>query len=357
MNKIIFFSRNLCIGGMEKALVTLLNQIDTKTNEVTLVLEKEEGELCKEVSDNVKLINYNLSKNPNVLLRKATNLFKKIIFTIKNYHKYDCAISYATYSIFSSQMARKCSKNSVIFIHSDYYNLYNGKEKEIKAFFNEIKANEFNRIVFVSKQSKDNIIKIMPELSDKSVILGNLIDYKNIQREAKDYNPKMNEEKINIAFVGRLDEHSKNLSKLIEKVNDNAETEKYDLYIIGTGPDEARYKKLKKASNIIFVGETRNPYPYIKKSDYLILTSKYEGFPVVYNEATVLGTKIITTILVEDEQIHYDDKNVIKLKKDLSNFDQIISTVSKKKNDSQEIDFEKINQNKIEEFYKIVQNR
>ena len=53
MSKIIFFSRNLCIGGMEKALVTLINSIDIKKDEVTLVLEHKEGELCKELNKNV----------------------------------------------------------------------------------------------------------------------------------------------------------------------------------------------------------------------------------------------------------------------------------------------------------------
>lgn len=357
MSKIIFFSRDLRIGGMEKALVTLINHIDTNKNEVTLVLEQKEGELCSKINDNVKIVNYNLSTNKNVLIRRTKNLLKKIAFYIKNYNKYDCAISYATYSIFSSQMARKCSKNSVIFIHSDYYNLYNGQNEKIEAFFNEIKVKEFSKIIFVSKQSENNAIKVMPELKEKSVVLGNLIDYENIQKESEKEDINFNKEKVNIVFIGRLDEHSKKISRLIEKINNNKQKEKYDLYIIGTGPDEKQYKKICKSKNVIFVGEKENPYPYIKKSDYLILTSKYEGFPVVYNEATVLGTKIITTITVEDEELYYDERNVIKLEKDLSNFDEIINTISKQKKNIETIDFAKINENKIRKFYKIVQSK
>lgn len=357
MNKIIFFSRNLSIGGMEKALVTLINQIDMNKNEVTLVLEQQKGELCSKINDNIKIVNYNLSTNKNVLIRKATNLLKKIVFVIKNKNKYDCAISYATYSIFSSQMARKCSRNSVIFIHSDYYNVYNGDEDKVKGFFEEIKAKKFNKIIFVSKQSKNNAIKTMPELKEKAVVLGNLVDYENIQNNAEKEEINFNKEKVNIVFVGRLDEHSKKLSKLIEKVNNNKQKEKYDLYIIGTGTDEKQYKKICKSKNVIFVGEKENPYPYIKKSDYLILTSKYEGFPVVYNEAAVLGTKIITTITVEDEELYYDERNVIKLEKDLSNFDEIINTLSKQEKNINTRNFKEVNENKIREFYKIVQSK
>jgi len=78
MSKIIFFSCNLCIGGMEKALVTLINSIDTKKDEVTLVLEHKEGELCKELNKNVKIVDYDLSSNRNIIIRRFINLVKKI---------------------------------------------------------------------------------------------------------------------------------------------------------------------------------------------------------------------------------------------------------------------------------------
>jgi len=359
MSKIIFFSCNLCIGGMEKALVTLINSIDTKKDEVTLVLEHKEGELCKELNKNVKIVDYDLSSNRNIIIRRFINLVKKIKFVIQNYHKYDCAISYATYSVLSSQMARKCSKNSIIFIHSDYYSLYNGEEEKIREFFQEIQADKFNKIIFVSKESREKLIKVIPEIKAKSLVLGNLVDYKNIIELANKEEIKMNDKKNNIVFVGRLDDHSKNISQLIEKINNNKEKDKFNLYIVGTGPDEIKLKKLCKSSNIIFLGEKENPYPYIKASDYLILSSKYEGFPMVYSEATLLDTKIITTVPVEDEQICYNGKNVIRLEKDLSNFDEIISGIVKHKMDSEvpKMDFEVINKNKMKIFKKIVTNK
>lgn len=359
MSKIIFFSRNLCIGGMEKALVTLINSIDTTQNEVTLVLEHKEGELCKEINNKIKIVDYGLSNNKNKIMRRFVNLIKKVKFIIRSYHKYDCALSYATYSIWASQMARKCSKNSIIFIHSDYYRLYNEQVEKIKGFFQEIKAGKFNKIIFVSKESREKLIKIIPEIEPKSLVLGNLVDYKNIIRLANLEDIKMNDEKINLVFVGRLDDHSKNISQLIEKINKNKEQNSFNLYILGTGPDEVKLKKLCKAKNIIFVGEKWNPYPYIKASDFLILASKYEGFPMVYSEATVLDTRIITTIPVEDEQICYSGKNILKLEKDLSNFDEIISKIVKQEETIEvpQIDFEAINKNKMETFKKIVENK
>lgn len=46
---------------------------------------------------------------------------------------------------------------------------------------------------------------------------------------------------------------------------------------------------------IIFIGFRENPLPYIAKSDCLVMTSDYEGFPNVLLEALACGTPIIST--------------------------------------------------------------
>lgn len=357
MKKIIILSKNLNIGGMEKSLITLANKIDFEEYEVTIVLEKLEGELYKKLNKKIKVIDYNLSNNKNIFIRKLINAYKKIKFLIKNYHRYDCAINYATYSIFGSKMAVLSSKNSLLFIHSDYYNVYDRNIDEIKKFFKSICIEKFNKVIFVSRYSMEKAIEVMPVIKNKATLLGNLVDYEEILKQSNEYTASFNKEKVNIVYVGRLDESSKQISKLIKAVNDGKNKEQYNLYIIGKGPDEEQYKEMTKAQNIYFMGEKENPYPYIKEADYLILTSKYEGFPVVYNEATILNTKIITTIKVEDEQIVYDDKNIILLDKELNNFNDVIQRIIKNENTKiDKINFEKINKKKIEEFYKLVNN-
>ena len=37
MKKIIFFSKNLCVGGMEKSLVVLLNNLTSFSSKLTLL--------------------------------------------------------------------------------------------------------------------------------------------------------------------------------------------------------------------------------------------------------------------------------------------------------------------------------
>ena len=43
------------------------------------------------------------------------------------------------------------------------------------------------------------------------------------------------------------------------------------------------------------MGPKKNPYPYFKECDSVILTSNFEGYPVVYIESLVFNKPIITT--------------------------------------------------------------
>ena len=83
----------------------------------------------------------------------------------------------------------------------------------------------------------------------------------------------------------------------------NSRPQDYESYIklilIGYGPELIKIKLLAKElkinKDIIIINKTYNPYPYMKKSDLLILTSVYEGFPNVLVESLTIGTPVIST--------------------------------------------------------------
>ena len=62
-------------------------------------------------------------------------------------------------------------------------------------------------------------------------------------------------------------------------------------------------KEYKLEKQILFVGKKQNPYPYFKISDCVILTSDYEGYPVVFLESMILNKPIITTKVSDYEDI------------------------------------------------------
>ena len=68
--KLLFTAYSLDIGGIESALVNLLNYIDYDKYEVCLVLEKMSGYLLKKVNKNVQISEFRVSNHKNIIFRK-----------------------------------------------------------------------------------------------------------------------------------------------------------------------------------------------------------------------------------------------------------------------------------------------
>ena len=116
-----------------------------------------------------------------------------------------------------------------------------------------------------------------------------------------------------------------------------------------------RIKEEQKLKNVIFMGAKKNPYPYIKASDYMILTSRYEGFPVVFNEAIVLNKPIITTIEASDDYITIPNRfGYVVSENDL--FKKIKELSKKKKITSEIVDFNKLNEKRLKNIENIMEN-
>lgn len=347
---LLFANKSMITGGIEKAQLNLLNNIDYKKYNVTVILEEKTGELLDKINNNVKVIELKVSDNNNVIIRKIINTYRKLIFKIFNYHNYDFSCCYTTYSYSSNKIAKIASQNNSFYVHSDYSNVYKD-EKDFRNFFDSRKVDEYKNIIFVSNESKESFIKYYPELEEKTLVLNNFIDIEEIKEKSKEKIEKSKNKKVLFVFVGRLDDTSKKLKraiKLVEKLD-------IELWIIGDGPDRGRYeeyaKELKVSDRITFFGKKSNPYPYIKEADYIILTSDYEGFPVIYQEAMVLRKNIITTINTSDDQINMKDYAYI-ISKDEKMINEVKDIISKN-NKTKEINFEEIQNKRRKQFEKL----
>ena len=82
------------------------------------------------------------------------------------------------------------------------------------------------------------------------------------------------------------------LNNLKKKIN-------FKLLILGKGENEGKLKEFILKNNlksyVKLIGYKKNPYPYIKKSNIFILTSKFEGLPNVLLEAQYLKKIIISS--------------------------------------------------------------
>ena len=137
MKKLLFTAYSLDVGGIEKALVTLLNELQKRNYEITLILEKKEGIFLNELNSNVKILTYTPNNDKNILKRKIINLAKQIKFVLKYKNKFDFSASFATYSNAGAFVSRTASKNSCLWGHSDYLILYENNIEQIREFFKE----------------------------------------------------------------------------------------------------------------------------------------------------------------------------------------------------------------------------
>lgn len=358
--KMIIYFPKLSYGGMEKALVNLINcaKINDKYDLTLYLVYKGKKNYINLLPKNIKII---------VAWPYEFNIFGKLVAGVKLlfryiYHivnKFDISISYSYQHPVLCSLARSASFNNIVYIHS---NLRDGiSEKNTKKRLKKCKYSKFNKIICVSENAKDILVKLINR-NDKVFVLNNVIDGENILKNSiegiDDF--KFYKNKKYFINICRQDEDTKKLSRIIDAVEKlNKEKFKFEVIFIGDGKDHEAYEKsicAKKINNIHLLGSKSNPYKYLKKSDALLVSSIREGYPVVYIESLVLNKPIITTNVSDAKKdidgkygivVENDDASIYYgMKKYLNNNFKFVS----------DFDYKKFNQKIIEKTYKIYQD-
>ncbi len=352
--RLLFTAHSLNVGGIETALINLVNRINLEKYQVDILLEKKEGIFLDKVKEEITVREFKVYNNKNVIIRKILNLSKRLIYTATDYHTYDFSCCYATYSLSGSKLSKIASVNNSIYIHSNYEQIY-AKEKEFREFFDNRDIRNFKHIIFVSNQAKDSFLKYYKDEKAKSLVLNNFINTKEIEEKKKvKIEEKKPKDKTLLMFIGRLDDTSKKLGRAIHLIKDIKKTE---LWIIGDGKDKDKYqemvKKEKLENRIKFLGAKKNPFPYMNIADYIILTSDYEGFPVTYLEAITLHKPLITTIDVSDDKLDIGKDYAFIISKDQQEMVNQVKEILKENKKPKKIDVEKLQSTRIDDFEKL----
>lgn len=352
--RLLFTAYSLNVGGIENALINLVNRINLDKYKVEILLEKKEGVFLNKVKEEITVKEYKIYNNKNIVIRKILNLTKRVLYGLTNYKTYDFSCCYATYSLSGSRLSKIASENNSIYIHSNYEHLYK-KEKDFREFFDNRDIRKFKHIIFVSNQAKESFLKYYKEEEKKCLVLNNFINIEEIKKNKKeDIKEQKPSNKTLFMFVGRLDDSSKKLGRAINLVK---EIKKIEFWIIGDGKDKKKYqdivKKEKLENRIKFLGEKKNPYPYMNIADYIILTSDYEGFPVTYLEAITLNKPLITTIDVSDDKLNIGKDYASIISKDEKEMLKEVKDILKENKKPKKINIEKLQSTRMEEFEKL----
>lgn len=353
MKKILIASNSLNLGGIETSLINLLKKINTKKYEITLVLERKEGIFLEDVPHGIKIIEYRPYSSKNIIIQKSKNMLKKIKWIIKNHKKYDASVCYSTYSYPCGFLARTSSRNKILFVHADYYQLFDKDVYKTKKFFNKIKIKKYNHVVFVSNESREKIQEFFPKYKSKMITINNLIDNNKIKKMAEEKVNDIVKTKNTLLFLGRLDEDQKKVSRILE-IAKKLKKENIEFWLLGDGPQRSKYEiqiSNDKLKNVKILGLKKNPYPYLKMCDYLLLVSDYEGFPVVYNESIILNKPIITTVDVSDDYINISKRFGIICEKNIDDIsEKIKQALNNKFIIKEQVNFDKLNEKRINQI-------
>ena len=366
MKRLLFSAVSLDIGGIENALVNLLNYLaGTDKYEITLFLEKKEGIFLDKIDKRIQIKEYCPNNSKIFLIRKGMNFIKQTLFKEKYKDKYDFSCAYATYSKPASFVARTASKNSCLWVHSEYMQMFDNNKSKYAEFFDGVKARDFRNIVFVSENARDIFIENFRNDKDfinKTSVIYNFIDAEEILRKSKEKVTDCNKEDIfTFLNVGRHTEEDKKLTRLIEAAKKlNEDNLNFRILLVGNGNKTQEYKEMIKEYNlenkVIFLGKKQNPYPYFKISDSLILTSEYEGFPVVYLEAMILKLPIITTNVSDSLQIIQDKYGVVTEKNVDSIYNAMKNAIINGSSQKEEFDYQEYNRGINKKLEKLINN-
>ncbi|WP_339099811.1 glycosyltransferase [Fusobacterium ulcerans] len=309
------------VGGIEKVLIELLENIDKDKFNIKLLIgyNLQELEILKEdIPQNVEikhLINEEFlikgkkkkssgkMKNYEKILDESLSWIRKILLKRRLLHYIkndeiiiDFDMTLAPYS----KKLKENYKKIITFCHFSFKNYNRGIESRQKKLGKRLM--NYNRILVISDEMKKEGEEIYPFLKEKFFRIYNSFDFNKIREKSLQENTIKQKEYLKdnyIVAVGRLEETQKDFTTLIEAYALVESKIKEKLFIIGEGRHrkelENLVKKLKIEEKVLFMGYQSNPFPWIKNSNLFVHSSKFEGLPTVLIEAMILERPIIAT--------------------------------------------------------------
>lgn len=354
--KILFCIADFKQGGIPRCLQSLLMNIDVGKYSVDVLCLSQRGPYngqmpncrvlkedfivsqlmihTKKVQNWVLFLPALVLKVSRYLMLKVTRkdlLYKRLQAIGRRCGKYDVAIAYAE-GLPAKVVEQVNAKHKLVWIHNDY--AFEGAivGSKITDF------GKFNTICCVSKATEVSFQHALPQWKDRTTTLYNLINEDYIKQQAeKPFSDERiwNDGYLTIMSIGRVcaQKQFHVIPGIAAKMK--AKGLKFRWYILGRGPENEvaivrQNMWLEGVENeVVLLGECNNPYHYLRRADLFVLTSLYESYPTVINEARVLQVPIVANNIPPIYEMLNEDEAVIVSNDDMA--EAICALVNDKK--------------------------
>lgn len=299
MEKILFLIHDLGQGGAEKVLVNLVNNMDPRKFDITVIAQFGGG------------INEHFLK-PHIHYRAIFprtfrgNIHLLKLFTPRQLHKwfikehYDVEVSYLEGS--SARITSGCTDpetKNVSWIHCTA-----ASSQALAHSFRSVKEmetcyNSFDRMVFVAQTAEQAFRKFCP-LHNQTKVLYNTNESEKILALAQERVPlfSRNDDRFCWCGMGKVTPN-KGFDRML-RIQKRLLSEGYStrLLILGDGPQREGLEQWSQnhgiADSVEFLGYQTNPYPYLSKCNLFVCASHSEGFSTAATESLIVGTPVCT---------------------------------------------------------------
>lgn len=310
--KILFVITQFYKGGAETSLLNLFHCLDSQKYEVDfLVLNQIEYQdatsLMGEVPAWIHVFDAVKNRGNGVKLEQlAGKIYRRLFHTetyvksavdfVKN-RKYDVAISFGEWLSPAFLVKKVNAVKKYVWIHIDLDKADFVNKEELVKYDSRITG-----YIFASEKSRQSSIHRCPQMTEKSIVVHNILNRQNILSRAAEEVILPQANGSFLLSVGNL-RIEKNYPRQIEVMRILKKKKIPIKWIcIGSTVDKNVYgevsellEKYQLKDDFILCGADDNPYKYMKRAKAVMVLSDHESWSLVISEAKLLGVPVIAT--------------------------------------------------------------
>lgn len=299
--KVLMVTASTTGGGAERILFNIMRSLDSKHDVKLFITSKDQ---IPKIYDHDGIQSVNANK------KHAMSAFPKLIEELKHYkpqHVFTTS-SNVGYMII---LAKK-------ILHTDFKIYIRCAVTPSEIYKSDIRTrglNYINRLVYngadlVIAQTdfmKGDLIDKYHVKPNKVRTIRNIVDCDFVRSQSlQNQGDELSPDDYNIVACGAL-YSVKGFDLLIQAISGLLKETNRHLYILGEERYESGYRsylqsiiaKLGLSEHIHLLGQKSNPYPYFKRANLFVMSSRKEGYPNVVLEALTLGVPVVATNVVD----------------------------------------------------------